>query len=92
MFADFFVVLISNHFFELYQGLGTSCDVTAGDLRNDVVEGGGGIGSAEYTHVTRRGASKKQTIQYQINDDFEFHSNIVSKTTTVCFCKTLLAK
>ena len=51
MFADFFVVLISDHFFELHQGLGTSSDVTAGYLRDDVIEGSCWICPAEHAHV-----------------------------------------
>ena len=53
MFTDFFVVLISNHSFELHQGLGTSCDVTTGYLRDDVIEGSCWIGSAKHAHVGR---------------------------------------
>ena len=58
MFADFFVVLISYHSFELHQGLGTSCDVTAGYLRDDVIEGSCWIGPAEHAHVRRRWSSE----------------------------------
>ena len=57
MFAHFFVILVSDHPFELYQGLGTSCDVATGYLRDDVIKGSGWIGPAEYSHVRRRWGS-----------------------------------
>ena len=57
MFANFFVILVSDHPFELYQGLGTSCDVATGYLRDDVIKGRSWICPAEYSHVRRRWCS-----------------------------------
>ena len=53
MFANFLMVLISDHSLKLHQGLGTSCDVTARYLRNNVIEGGCWVGPAKHSHMRR---------------------------------------
>lgn len=53
MFADFLMVLISDNSLKLNQGLGTSCDVTTGYLRNNVIEGSCWVGPAKHSHVRR---------------------------------------
>ena len=60
MFADFLMVLISDHSLKLHQGLGTSCDVTAGYLKNNVIEGSCWVGHAKHSHVRRSWISDEE--------------------------------
>ena len=60
MFADFLMVLISDNSLKLHQGLGTSCDVTARYLRNNVIEGGCWVGPAKHSHMRRSWISEEE--------------------------------
>ena len=53
MFANFLMVLISDHSLKLRQGLGTSRDITARYLRDDVIESSCWVGPAKHPHVRR---------------------------------------
>ena len=60
MFADFLMVFISDNSLKLHQSLGTSCDVTAGYLRNNVIEGSCWVGPAKHPHVRRSWISDEE--------------------------------
>ena len=81
MFTDFLVVLVSDYSFELHQGLGASCDVTASYLRDDVIEGGCWVCPAEHAHVRggwgpgEEGKLKNQQFIYK------YHG-----TNAFCYC------